>query len=59
MAQRGLGPAVIILRLDEFKQARHGFDVVVKDFRAGIHHNFQRLDAALEIRDQHLDRGAR
>ena len=58
LAEDGLRPLVVVLRLDELEQPRHGLDVVVEDFRAGIHHHAQRLQAALEIRDEHLDRAA-
>ena len=55
----GRRPIVIILRLDLFEQARHGFHVVIQNLGPRIHHDLQGFERTFEIGDQHFDRTAR
>ena len=58
VGEGGPRPGVVILRLDGFEKARDGLHVVVENLRAGVHHDFESLQAALEIGDEHLDGAA-
>ena len=45
--------------MDLLEEARHGFNIVVEDFRTGVHDNLEGFDAALEIGDKYLNGAAR
>ena len=52
-------PVIVVLWLDLFEEARHGFDIVIQYLRAGIHHDLEGFEAAFEIGDEDLDGAAR
>ena len=59
VAQDGRAPLVMILGLNLLEQPWHGLHVVVQNFRAGLHDDFQSFQRAFEIRDEHFHRAAR
>src|SRR6266851_856543 len=59
MAQESEAVGVYRLGPDSRIQARHGLGVVVEDVRAGVDDGGHRLEVALEVRRQDLDRRIR